>query len=82
MDIYAVQNLTAFQDIMAIILFIPVVFNRIFHSSYDIRVTATAVKLVAFVNIKAFNTLTAVVVCGFFKNNVFIHDITILLKCK
>jgi hypothetical protein len=81
-DVYAVQNLTALRDITSIILFIPVVFNRIFHSSYNVWVTATAVKLIAFVDIKALYTFTAVVIGCFFKDNVFIHDIAILLKCK
>lgn len=82
MDIYAAQSLTAFRVAVAIILFIYIVFNRIFHSFYDIWISAATVYLIAFVYVKTLYALITIVVCRFLKNNVFIHHIAVLLKCK
>ena len=82
MNVYAAQSLTAFYVAEAIILFIPVVFNSIFHTPDNVGVTAASVQLIAFVYVKAPYALVAVVVGCFLKDNVFIHHVAVLLECK
>ena len=81
MNIYSAQSLTTFR-VVAIILFIHIVFNRIFHSLYNVWIPTAAICLVALVYVKTLYALVAVVVGCFLKNNVFIHNGAVLLKCK